>query len=169
MLACWLAFFSSDFVSVSLLSPDQSFLHVVEKMPRKLNPLHTRKPKKYIFKKGHGLYGWRPIFSVFKLSIQISSLFFHIFLNDLHARLAGKFVCSTHLIDHLGTSLKPRYPKHEGDLSGNTGRLKYDTSHTREIMKSRCCEKFNKIKSGGIDRLKNQLRMLIEFRGVALK
>ena len=37
-----------------------------------------------------------------------------------------------HLIDHLGTSLKPRYPKHEGELPGNTGRLKYDTSHTRE-------------------------------------
>ena len=80
-LAGWL-FFSSDFVSVSLLSPDQSFLHVVEKMTRKLNQLHTRKPKKYIFKKGHGLC-LRLIFSVFKLSIdfdfQISSLFFYFF------------------------------------------------------------------------------------------
>ena len=90
-----------------------------------------------------------------------------IFTHDLLANS-----CSTHLIDHLGTSLKPRYPKHEGDLPGNTGRLKYDTSHTREKMKSRCCEKFNKIKSGGIDRSTknvNQPKMWIEFRGVAWK
>ena len=47
------------------------------------------------------------------------------------------------LIDYLGTSLKPRYPKHEGEQPGNTGRLRYDTSHTYQRKKEQKFEMKN--------------------------